>query len=268
MDRTMLYQEAKLLLIAGPCSLESEAVCRGVAEVLAGLREKYPELNLVFKGSFDKANRTSLEGERGTGMDEGLELLGLVRREYALPVLTDIHERAQAAPVAEVCDVLQIPAFLCRQTDLLLAAAATERVVNVKKGQFLAPEDMRHVSGKLREGGANEIWLTERGTTFGYRNLVVDMRSFPLMNALGFPTIFDATHSVQLSGGGDGRSSGRREFVPPLARAALAAGASGLFLETHPDPSHAISDGPNMVPLEDLPALIEECLAVWGSLRK
>ncbi len=264
----MLYNAEKLLLIAGPCSLESEAVCRSVAEVLVSLREKHPELNLVFKGSFDKANRTSLAGERGTGLEEGLELLGWVRREYDLPVLTDIHERPQAGPVAEVCDVLQIPAFLCRQTDLLLAAAATGRVVNVKKGQFLAPEDMKHVAAKLREGEASEIWLTERGTTFGYHNLVVDMRGFTLMNALGYPTVFDATHSVQLPGGGDGRSSGRREFVPPLARAALAAGANGLFLETHPDPDQAISDGPNMVPLRDLPALVEDCLAVWGALRR
>lgn len=262
----MLFDPKKLLLIAGPCSLENEAVCRRVAETLARLAKKHKELNIVFKGSFDKANRTSLGG-RGTGLKEGLRLLALVKREYGFPVLTDIHERPQAAPVAKVCDVLQIPAFLCRQTDLLLAAAKTGAVVNVKKGQFLSPQEMEFVVGKLRQGRAREIWQTERGTTFGYQNLVVDMRSFALMKALGYPAIFDATHSVQLPGAGGGKSSGQREFVPPLAKAALGAGADGLFIETHPDPSQAISDGPNMVPLAELPALIATCVAVWKSVR-
>ncbi len=259
----MIFSADKLLLIAGPCSLENEATCRSVAEVLAGLRERFADLTIVFKGSFDKANRTSLSSERGTGMDAGLELLGMIRRDYEFPVLTDIHERGQAQPVAEVCDVLQIPAFLCRQTDLLLAAAATGRVVNVKKGQFLAPGDMRYVVAKLKQAGAREIWQTERGTTFGYQNLVVDMRGFSIMKSFGHPVIFDATHSVQLPGGGGGKSAGQREFVPPLARAALAAGADGLFVETHPDPANAISDGPNMVPLSDLSELVEQSLAVW-----
>jgi len=263
----MLFDAKKLLLIAGPCSLENERVCRAVATVLVQLGKKHPELNLVFKGSFDKANRTSAKGARGTGLEEGLALLALVRRDYGLPVLTDIHEREQVKPVAAVCDVLQIPAFLSRQTDLLLAAAASGRIVNVKKGQFLSPQEMVFVTGKLREGRAKEIWQTERGTTFGYNNLVVDMRSFPIMKENGYPTILDATHSVQLPGAARGKSGGQREFVAPLAKAALAAGADGLFLETHPNPDKAISDGPNMIPLTGLPALIADCLAVWRAVR-
>lgn len=263
----MLFDPKKLLVITGPCSLENERVCRTVAEALVELRGARPELNLVFKGSFDKANRTSLAGPRGTGLEEGLALLAMVKREYGFPVLTDIHETGQVAAVSEVCDVLQIPAFLCRQTDLLLAAAATGRVVNVKKGQFLSPQEMVHVTGKLRDGQASEIWQTERGTTFGYQNLVVDMRSFSIMRQNGLPTVFDATHAVQLPGAGGGKSSGQREFVPPLARAALAAGADGLFIETHPNPAEAISDGPNMIALADLPALLDSCLRVWHAVR-
>jgi 2-dehydro-3-deoxyphosphooctonate aldolase (KDO 8-P synthase) len=264
----MLHDPARLTVIAGPCSLESEPACRTVAEKLAGLRVTYPELNLVFKGSFDKANRTSTTSQRGPGLEEGLRLLTLIKRDYGFPVLTDVHEREQVAAVAAVCDVVQIPAFLCRQTDLLLAAAATGRVVNVKKGQFLSQQEMVHVTGKLREGGAAEIWQTERGTTFGYQNLVVDMRAFAIMRQNGCPTIFDATHSVQLPGAAGGKSGGQREFVPPLAKAALAAGADGLFIETHPDPAHAISDGPNMVPLAELPGLLADCLAVWQAVRR
>jgi 2-dehydro-3-deoxyphosphooctonate aldolase (KDO 8-P synthase) len=263
----MLFDPRRLLLIAGPCSLENETVCRAVAGTLDGLRRAHPELNLVFKGSFDKANRTSLAGERGTGLEAGLALLAQVKREHGFPVLTDVHETAQVARVAEACDVIQIPAFLCRQTDLLLAAAATGRVVNVKKGQFLSPAEMTHVTAKLRDGGAREVWQTERGTTFGYQNLVVDMRAFPIMARNGFPTVFDATHAVQLPGAGGGRSSGQREFVPTLALAALAAGAGGLFIETHPDPDRAISDGPNMIPLAELPALVRRCLAIWRAVR-
>ena len=263
----MLFDPTRLLLIAGPCSLENETVCRAVAETLVELRRTQPALNIVFKGSFDKANRTSLAGARGTGLEAGLALLALVKRDYGFPLLTDVHETAQVARVAEVCDVVQIPAFLCRQTDLLLAAAATGRVVNVKKGQFLSPQEMVHVTGKLREARASEIWQTERGTTFGYQNLVVDMRSFPIMAQNGLPTVFDATHAVQLPGAGGGKSGGQREFVAPLALAALAAGADGLFLETHPDPAHSISDGPNMIPLAELPALIARCLAVWQAVR-
>jgi 2-dehydro-3-deoxyphosphooctonate aldolase (KDO 8-P synthase) len=263
----MLFDPQKLLLIAGPCSLENERVCRAAADALQKIGAAHPELTIVFKGSFDKANRTSLGGDRGTGMEEGLALLALIKREYGFPVLTDIHERPQAGPVAEICDVLQIPAFLCRQTDLLLAAAATGRTVNVKKGQFLSPQEMEFVVAKLRDGRAREIWQCERGTTFGYQNLVVDMRSFALMKALGYPAIFDATHSVQLPGAAGGKSGGRREFVPPLARAALAAGADGLFIETHPDPAKAISDGPNQIPTAELPGLIASCLKVWKAVR-
>lgn len=263
----MLYDPSRLLVIAGPCSLESAGVCRAVADTLARLRTAHPELNLVFKGSFDKANRTSLAGARGTGLEEGLRLLADVRRSHGFPVLTDVHESTQVAAVAEVCDVVQIPAFLCRQTDLLLAAARTGRVVNVKKGQFLSPQEMSHVTDKLREGGAAEIWQTERGTTFGYQNLVVDMRSFPIMARNGYPTVFDATHAVQLPGAAGGRSGGQREFVAPLALAAVAAGANGVFIETHPDPDRAISDGPNMISLADLPALLQRILAVWRAVR-
>jgi 2-dehydro-3-deoxyphosphooctonate aldolase (KDO 8-P synthase) len=263
----MIFDPKRLLLIAGPCSLESEGVTRAVAERLAEAGRGRPDIRIVFKGSFDKANRTSLEGGRGPGIEEGLRLLALVRRDYGFPVLTDVHEASQAPAVAKVCDVLQIPAFLCRQTDLLLAAAATGRAVNVKKGQFLSPAEMTFVVGKLRHGGAAEIWQTERGTTFGYQNLVVDMRSFGIMGRNGHPTVFDATHSVQLPGAGGGKSGGEREHIGPLSRAALAAGADGLFLETHPDPANAISDGPNMVPLDALPSLLDSCLAVWRATR-
>ncbi len=262
-----IFDPSRLLLVAGPCSLESEAVCRAVASRLAALAKAHPELNVVFKGSFDKANRTSGAGPRGTGLTEGLALLSLVKREYGFPVLTDVHESAQCAAVAKVCDILQIPAFLSRQTDLLLAAAATGRAVNVKKGQFLSPHDMVHVTGKLKQGGAAEIWQTERGTTFGYQNLVVDMRSFAIMGENGYPTVFDATHSVQLPGAGGGKSGGQREFVPPLARAALAAGADGLFIETHPKPEEAPSDGPNMIPLGEMEGLLSGCIAVWKAVR-
>lgn len=262
-----IFDPARLLLIAGPCSLESESVCRAVAVRLTKIGKKHPELKIVFKGSFDKANRTSGSGPRGTGLEEGLSLLALVRKEYGFPVLTDVHERVQVGPVAAVCDVLQIPAFLSRQTDLLIAAAGTGRAVNVKKGQFLSPQEMVHVTAKLRQGGATEIWQTERGTTFGYQNLVVDMRSFDIMRKNGFPTVFDATHSVQLPGAAGGKSGGQREFVAPLAKAALAADADGLFIETHPEPDRALSDGPNMVPLNELETLLVGCIAVWRAVR-
>ena len=264
----MLHDPQRLLLIAGPCALENERVCRGVAEALVALARAQPDLQIVFKGSYDKANRTSGGSPRGPGLDTGLGLLGMVKRDYGLPVLTDVHEPGQVPAAAGACDVLQIPAFLCRQTDLLLATAASGRVVNVKKGQFLSPQEMPFVIDKLREGGAREIWQTERGTTFGYQNLVVDMRSFALMKANGWPAIFDATHSVQLPGAAGGKSGGQREFVLPLARAALAAGADGLFLKTHPRPEEAISDADSQIPLGELPALIASCLAVWRAVRR
>lgn len=258
-----LFDPKKFLLIAGPCSLENEGICRQVADVLAALRKKMGVLNIVFKGSFDKANRTSIGGSRGPGMEEGLRLLGMIAKEYNFPVTTDLHTAEQAKEVASVCDVLQIPAFLCRQTDLLVAAAETGRVVNVKKGQFLSPFEMKFVTQKLEASGAAEIWQTERGTTFGYQNLVVDMRSFQIMKENGHPAIFDATHSVQLPGAAGGKSGGERKYVESLAKAALAAGANGLFIETHPKPEEAISDGMSQIRLADFEALIERCLAYW-----
>jgi 2-dehydro-3-deoxyphosphooctonate aldolase (KDO 8-P synthase) len=262
-----LFDPQKLLIIAGPCALENESVCLQTADTLAKLRERFPVLNLVFKGSYDKANRTSLESDRGPGMDQGLAWLAQIKRDYGFPVVTDFHTPESATKVAEVCDVLQIPAFLCRQTDLLVAAAKTGRVVNVKKGQFLSPVEMEFVVRKLEGANAAEIWQTERGTTFGYQNLVVDMRSFSIMARYGHPTIFDATHSVQLPGAGGGKTTGQREFVPSLARAAIAAGANGLFIETHPQPEVAISDGPNQIPISEFPALIESVLKIWEATR-
>ncbi|MDR2981962.1 MAG: 3-deoxy-8-phosphooctulonate synthase [Puniceicoccales bacterium] len=263
----MLHDPKRLLLLAGPCSLENETVCRTVATELAAMQKRFPELNIVFKGSFDKANRTSLGGKRGPGIDLGLELLAMVKKDFRFPVVTDIHWPEQCARIGAVADVLQIPAFLCRQTDLLVAAAKTGCIVNVKKGQFLSPFEMEFVTAKLRESKAAEIWQTERGTTFGYQNLVVDMRSFAIMAKNGFPTLMDATHSVQLPGAAGGSSGGQREFVPMLAKAALAAGANGLFMETHPAPAQAISDGPSQIPLAEFPALVESCLRVWQAVK-
>ena len=263
----MIYDPEKLLLLAGPCSLESLDTCRPVADALASLQQQHPELNILFKGSFDKANRTSIESNRGTGLDAGMEIFQTIKAEYGFKTITDIHTPEQCAPVGTVVDALQIPAFLCRQTDLLLAAAKTKCTINVKKGQFLSPYEMEFVTNKLEEAGAKEIWQTERGTTFGYQNLVVDMRSFSIMAANGHPTVIDATHCVQLPGAAGGISGGQREFVPALARAALAAGANGVFLETHPDPDKAISDAASQVPLGELPELVESLLRVWQAAR-
>tara|TARA_B110000093_G_scaffold182086_1_gene227753 strand:- start:4230 stop:5021 length:792 start_codon:yes stop_codon:yes gene_type:complete len=263
----MIYDSEKLLLLAGPCSLESLDTCRPVADALAALQQKHPELNILFKGSFDKANRTSITSDRGTGLDAGLEIFQNIKAEYGFKTITDIHTPDQCDAVGAVVDAMQIPAFLCRQTDLLVAAAKTDCAINVKKGQFLSPYEMSFVTNKLEEAGANEIWQTERGTTFGYQNLVVDMRSFSIMAENGYPTIMDATHSVQLPGAAGGVSGGQREFVPALARAALAAGANGVFLETHPDPATAISDAASQVPLNELPELIESLLRVWHAVR-
>lgn len=263
----MIFDPEKLLLLLGPCSLESLDTCRPVADALAKLQQAHPELNILFKGSFDKANRTSIKSDRGTGMDAGLEIFQTIQSEYGFKTITDIHLPEQCAPVGAVVDALQIPAFLCRQTDLLVAAAATDCAINVKKGQFLSPYEMEFVTNKLEEAGAREIWQTDRGTTFGYQNLVVDMRSFSIMAGNGHPTIIDATHSVQLPGAAGGISGGQREFVAPLARAAIAAGANGVFLETHPNPEKAISDAASQVPLDELPALIESLLRVWKALR-
>ncbi|GHC04873.1 3-deoxy-8-phosphooctulonate synthase [Cerasicoccus arenae] len=256
-----------LIFIAGPCALENWDICAPVAEQLVRWRDEFACLQLTFKGSFDKANRTSLDSPRGPGIDEGLALLARVKQEFGLPVLTDFHLPQQAAAVGEVCDVLQVPAFLCRQTDLLVAAAETGRIVNVKKGQFLSPFEMEYVVRKLEGANAKEIWLTERGSTFGYQNLVADMRNFSIMGQWGHPVIFDATHSVQIPGGAGGQSGGQREFVLPLARAALAAGADGLFLETHPEPSQAISDAQSQVPLEELKETLPALVRLWEALN-
>ncbi|MFW6235434.1 MAG: 3-deoxy-8-phosphooctulonate synthase [Desulfovibrionales bacterium] len=250
-------------IIAGPCALESRDVALATADVLASVAERL-SIPLIFKSSFDKANRTSLTSFRGPGMEQGLTWLEEVKKKTGLPVVTDIHTPEQATFVAEVADVIQIPAFLCRQTDLLAAAARTGRVVNVKKGQFLAPWDMHNVVTKLTEAGGEQIWLTERGASFGYNNLVVDMRSIAIMKGLGHPVVFDATHSVQLPGGGGTASGGNREYVPLLARAAVAAGCSGVFMEVHPDPDRALCDGPNSWPLDLAEALLRDLITLWS----
>jgi 2-dehydro-3-deoxyphosphooctonate aldolase (KDO 8-P synthase) len=244
-----------LALIAGPCALESRDHALFMAGQLAALADR-AGIGLVFKSSFDKANRTSAASARGLGLEEALPIFAEVRREFGLPVLTDVHDAGQCAPVAEVVDILQIPAFLCRQTDLLVAAARTGRAVNVKKGQFLAPWDMKNVAAKLVGAGNADVLLTERGVSFGYNTLVSDMRALPIMAETGAPVIFDATHSVQQPGAQGTTSGGQREFVPVLARAAVAVGVAGIFIETHERPETAPSDGPNMVPLADMPALI------------
>lgn len=253
-------------LIAGPCAIESADLCLRIAETLlapasdAGFR-------LIFKASYDKANRSSPTAFRGPGIDEGLAILARVRSELGVPVTTDVHSIAEVGAAAQVADVLQIPAFLCRQTDLVQAAARTGKTVNVKKGQFLAPWDAPQIAAKLREAGCEDFFITERGTTFGYNNLVVDMRAFVWMRELGLRVIFDATHSVQRPGGLGDRSGGDSRIAPVLARAAIAAGIDGLFIETHPDPESAPSDGPNMVPLADMPALLRTLARVRDAAR-
>ena len=255
-----------LLVIAGPCVLEEESEALEIARRLRADVADLP-VQLVFKASFDKANRTSVESYRGPGLEAGLAILDAVKRETGLPVTTDIHEPSQAAPAAEICDLLQIPAFLVRQTDLLLAAARTGRAVNAKKGQFLAPWDMRHVVAKLEAGGCRNILLCERGTFFGYGRLVNDMRSLPQMQSLGVPVVFDATHSVQEPGGKGATSGGLREMVEPLARAACAIGVDGFFFETHPTPDQAASDGPNMVPLGVFGGMVRRLVAIRETVQ-
>jgi 2-dehydro-3-deoxyphosphooctonate aldolase (KDO 8-P synthase) len=250
-----IANDRPFVLIAGPCQIESRAHAHETAAALVELCAKL-ELGLIYKSSFDKANRTSAASPRGVGLADGIDILAEVRARHGCPVLTDVHESPQCAPVAEAVDVLQIPAFLCRQTDLLAAAAATGAAIHVKKGQFLAPWDMANVAAKLAQFGATRILLGERGTSFGYNTLVSDLRGLPVMAQTGWPVVFDATHSVQQPGGQGATSGGQREFVPVLARAALAVGVAALFMETHQDPDQAPSDGPNMVPLGDLPALL------------
>jgi 2-dehydro-3-deoxyphosphooctonate aldolase (KDO 8-P synthase) len=260
-------EDNPLLWICGPCVIESHDSTLAIAEVLREYADRLA-LPLVFKASFDKANRTSGKSFRGPGLEAGLRTLEAVKRATGLPVTTDVHEVSQAAAVAQVCDVLQVPAFLARQTDLLEACGRTGRIVNVKKGQFMAPWDMKNVVAKLGEFGTRNVLLTERGTTFGYGMLVNDMRALPWMQETGAPVIFDATHSVQMPGALGDRTGGDRRMVPVLARAAVAAGCDGVFLETHPRPDEAKSDGPNMVPLEQLPDLIETCLRIRNALKE
>jgi len=252
---------APLLLMAGPCALESSELAREIALEMKAITARLG-ISYVFKASFDKANRTSLNSFRGPGAKQGLRILGRLREEVGVPVVSDIHEPAQAELAADCLDILQIPAFLCRQTDLLVAAAKTAKVVNVKKGQMVSPWDMEHAVNKLRGAGSERILLTERGASFGYNNLVVDMRSLPVMRSFGCPVIFDATHSVQLPGGAGGSSGGQRQFIPALARAAMAVGIDGLFLEVHPDPDKALCDGPNSLPLAEVESLLKQLLAV------
>ena len=256
-----------LALLAGPCVLEGLDRClligRTIKEITGRLGIPY-----VFKASFDKANRSSFNGFRGPGLKKGLEMLQAIKDELHVPIVTDVHTEEQIAPVAKVADIIQIPAFLCRQTDLLYAAAQSGAVVNVKKGQFMAPNDMRNVVDKLHEGGCSQILLTERGATFGYNNLVVDMRSFPIMRSFGYPVVFDGTHSVQLPGGAGTCSAGNREFVPNLVRAAVGAGVDALFMEVHDNPEEALCDGPNMVYLDKLEDLLKDALAIHEVVRK
>jgi 2-dehydro-3-deoxyphosphooctonate aldolase (KDO 8-P synthase) len=261
-----LRSSDRLSLIAGPCVIESEGLCLRVGNALRDLSEKLG-FTYVFKASYDKANRTSARSFRGPGLDEGLRVLATVRAELGVPVLTDVHTEAQVQSAAEVVDILQIPAFLCRQTDLIRAAVSTGKIVNLKKGQFLSPQEMGRVAEKAKAAGGRRILLTERGTTFGYNNLVADMRAIPLLKQHGFPVIFDATHSVQLPGAGGDSSSGQREFAPVLARCAIAAGANGVFIETHPQPDRALSDGPNMIPLKEMPKVLQSLLKVFASVR-
>jgi len=255
-----------LALIAGPCVIESRNLLFQVAEALIEIREALG-IPVVFKASYDKANRTSFRSFRGPGLLMGLEMLAEVKDRFGLPVISDVHKESEVEPAAEVLDALQIPAFLCRQTDLLITAAETNKPINVKKGQFMAPWDMVHVVEKIASTGNRKVLLTERGTTFGYNNLVVDFRSLPIMASLDCPVVFDATHSVQLPGGGKGASSGQREFVEPLARAAVAVGCDALFMEVHPSPDKALSDGPNMIPLKDLGPLLEGILKIARAVR-
>jgi 2-dehydro-3-deoxyphosphooctonate aldolase (KDO 8-P synthase) len=250
-----------LLLIAGPCVLESEELAR---ETVAALKEITARLSIpfVFKSSFDKANRTSLDSYRGPGLAEGLKILARIRQDFNVPVISDIHETNQVKEASAVLDVLQIPAFLCRQTDLLVAAARSGKAINLKKGQFVSPWDMGNAVNKIRAAGSRNLMLCERGFALGYNNLVVDMRSLPVLRSLGCPVIFDATHSVQLPGGAGGSSGGQREFIPPLARAAIAAGIDGIFMEVHPQPDKALCDGPNSMPLDSVETLLKTLLKI------
>ena len=262
----LLNSPKRLFLFSGPCVIESEALCLKIAR---SLKRSCDALGVtyVFKASYDKANRTSGKSRRGPGIQDGLKILASVREKVGVPILTDIHTEEQATKAGEIVDILQVPAFLCRQTDIVVAAAKTGKIVNLKKGQFLSPAEMGQVVSKVSGIGNNKIVLTERGTSFGYNNLVADMRSIPIMKSLGYPVVFDATHSVQLPGGGGDRSSGQGEFAPVIAKSALAAGANGLFIETHPEPAKSPSDGPNMIPLGQMNRTLKSMLRVFKAVR-
>jgi len=263
----ILSARKQLFVIAGPCVIESEALCLEVGRTLQKVCRRL-RLPYIFKASFDKANRTSGTSFRGPGLDQGLSILSRVRARLGVPVLTDVHTEAQAASAGDVVDILQIPAFLCRQTDLIEAAVRTGQIVNIKKGQFLSPAEMGQVVKKAMAAGGRRILITERGTTFGYNNLVADMRALPLLRRSGFPVVFDATHSVQLPGAGGDKSSGQREFAPLLARCAIVAGADGVFIETHPQPERALSDGPNMIPLAQMPKVLAGLTKLHTAARR
>ena len=256
-----------LLLISGPCVIESEAHATMIAESLAVIARRVG-VPLIFKASYDKANRTSLASFRGPGLEEGLKVLAAIKKRVGLPILTDIHEANQAGPAAEVADVLQIPAFLSRQTDLIVAAARTGRTINLKKAQFLAPSDMKHAIEKVTASGNSQVFVTERGFSFGYNNLVVDMRAFPMLRGLGWPVVYDATHSLQLPGGGDGVTAGQAEYIEPLAAAAVAAGVDGLFVEVHDNPPRARSDAQNALPLDRVEPLVRRLLRIDAANRE
>ena len=254
-----------LLLLAGPCVLESGELALDIAREMKAICSRLG-ISYVFKASFDKANRTSLSSFRGPGLENGLRQLGRIREEVGVPVVSDIHESNQMEMAADILDLIQIPAFLCRQTDLLVAAAKSGKAINLKKGQFVSPWDMEHAVEKIRDAGCDQLLLTERGASYGYNNLVVDMRSLPVMRGMGCPVVFDATHSVQLPGGAGGSSGGQREFIPPLARAAMGAGIDGLFMEVHPDPDKALCDGPNSWPLDKVEPLLRQLLAIRAAV--
>lgn len=266
-DKIIFGGSRPFVLIAGPCMIESEELAMKTAAAIKNITEDLG-IPFVFKASFDKANRSSIHSERGPGLVKGLDILNKVKNELNIPITTDIHQAQQAAAVGEVVDIIQIPAFLCRQTDLLAAAAKTNKIINVKKGQFMAPWDMQNVIVKIKESGNDQILLTERGSSFGYNNLVVDMRSLPTMREMGVPVVFDATHSVQIPGGKGTSTDGKREFVPYLSRAAAAVGIDALFLEVHPDPDRALSDGPNMVKLDELEGFLKPVREIDGLIKE
>lgn len=257
----------KLTVLAGPCAIETKDILFQTAEYLKKLTAEL-DINFVFKSSYDKANRSSINSYRGLGMEKGLELLASVKKEFNVPIVTDIHNPEEAELAAEVADIIQIPAFLCRQTDLLVAAAKTNKIINIKKGQFLAPQQMKSIANKVKESGNDKITITDRGVTFGYNNLVSDMRAIPIIQDMGYPVIFDATHSVQLPGGCGESSGGERKFVPILAKSAVAAGANGLFFEVHPAPDKALCDGPNMVNFEQAKEIFKTCNDIFKLVNK